>query len=41
MIENPKNNILIVDDDPLILSILKTLLTNQYTVLEASNYKAT
>ncbi|MCX6112748.1 MAG: sigma-54 dependent transcriptional regulator [Proteobacteria bacterium] len=38
MVENPKSKILIVDDDPLIRSVLKTLLSGQYTVIEASNY---
>ncbi len=38
MTENLKKKILLVDDDPIILSVLKTLLSKQYIVIETFNY---
>ena len=38
MIEDPKTNVLIVDDDFIILSVLKSILSDRYNVIEASNY---
>lgn len=40
MTENLRKKILLVDDDSIIISVLKTLLSSQYTIIETSNYKA-